>query len=489
MGRQFSFGVSVVLLGILLPAAAARAVIRRDTTTEKTYAESKAVVVGTITKVVPDTWLVEVKATETVKGDPFPDTFRIQVKNPPELIKSAAAGQPVVVFLTGAPGSEIKVHIADTWLTAVVRPNMNPPLWLVRSGDKNGPLAFPGRTEALVKIVAEHKAGTPSTLLNAVDAKVLHGGAKEAAKLPVAKPTFLLAADVNGDKKPDLLVGTADGVKLFLATAGGYDDATAAWGLSAAKGAKAAAADVNRDGKVDLLIGKTVWLNDGQKFTASKAPLDVPDAPAVVAEGLIDVNGDAKPDAVVVLADGQLLTFANLGLPDQPWAKGPARKAVEAGTPLAAVFGDFGDNGKPHALVVTDAAVVRVPLDPAAGSAGDFERLTGEKLSSQPGFDAPTKAASAGVMDVNGDGRADVVVVGDGGNVVLVNRGFGTFLIDPDAGRPLLGPDGKAGDKALAFKVTPTSAWAGADVKGDGTDEVLVLADDGRLFVVDNPPK
>jgi hypothetical protein len=402
-----------------------------------------------------------------------------------------AVGQPVVVFVNDAPVPTINIHIGDTWLKAGLVGNANPPLWRVTEVDKNGPKSFPGRTEALVKVVADLKAGK-SPLLDAVDAKVLHGGAKEVAKLPVAKPTFLLAADMNGDKKPDLVVGTGDGVKLFLANgAGGYDDATAAWGLAGAKGAKgakAAAADVNRDGKVDLLVGKTVWLNDGQKFTAAKAPLDVPDAPAIVAEGLIDINGDAKPDAVVLLADGQLLTFTNLGLPDQSWTKAPARKAVDAGTPLAAVFGDFGDNGKAHALVVTDAAVVRVPLDPEAGAGGDFERLTGEKLANQPGFDGPTKAAGAGVLDVNGDGRADVIVVGDGGDVVLVNRGLGAFLIDPDAGRPLLGPEGKAGDKALPFKVTPGTAWAGADVKGDGTDDVLVLTDDGRLFVVDNPP-
>src|SRR5205823_879937 len=100
---------------------------------------------------------------------------------------------------------------------------------------------------------------------------------------------------------------------------------------------------------------------------------------------------------------------------------------------------------------------------PEAGAGGDFERLTGEKLASQPAFGQPTKAASAVVLDVNGDGRPDVIVVGDGGNVVLVNRGFGAFLVDPDAGRPLDGPEGKAGDKALPFKVTPASAWAAAD--------------------------
>ena len=124
-------------------------------------------------------------------------------------------------------------------------------------------------------------------------------------------------------------------VKLFLAAGNGYEDATSKWGLPDAKGTRAAFGDVNRDGKPDLLVGRTLFMNDGQRFTkAATPPLELPDGPAatatVVAESLIDINGDAKPDAVVLLADGQLLTFTNLGLPDQPWAKGPSRKLTRA---------------------------------------------------------------------------------------------------------------------------------------------------------------
>ena len=77
-----------------------------------------------------------------------------------------------------------------------------------------------------------------------------------------------------------------------------------------------------------------------------------------------------------------------------------------------------------------------------------------------------------------------MIVVSDAGNLVLVNRGFGTFLLDPDAGTPLAAP----GEKGLPFKVTPATPWAAADLAGDGCDDVLVLGEDGRLFVVENPP-
>ena len=83
-----------------------------------------------------------------------------------------------------------------------------------------------------------------------------------------------------------------------------------------------------------------------------------------------------------------MLTFTNLGLPDQLWTKGTPRKLTQAAPPLAAVFGDFGDNGKPHAIVVTAERHLPRPCDRRGpGSAlADFERLTGERLASQKGF-------------------------------------------------------------------------------------------------------
>jgi hypothetical protein len=201
------------------------------------------------------------------------------------------------------------------------------------------------------------------------------------------------------------------------------------------------------------------------------------------------VNGDAKPDAVAVLGDGQLVTSTNLGTTDGAWTKGAARKLAEGATPLAAAFGDWGDNGKPHVIVVTEKAVTRHSVDAdGGGTPADFERLAGERLADQRGFADGTKAAAAGVLDLNGDGRKDVLVLGDGGGFVLVNRGFGAFLADLDPGKVLTGQGGAPGDKPPPFKATPATAWAAADVQGDGTDDVLVLADDGRLFAVDNPP-
>lgn len=471
-------GLMVLFVGVLAACARpARAVIEIKESVKWYYDISDPVVIGTVTKVMAPQNALIIKTTETVKGKAFPDVFRIQVLEVPDLVKSMAIGHPVVFF-----GDPVKpaIHVGDTWLIAELRPGLTPPLWSAKRLEKND-RAFPGRTDALVRVLADIKASKYS-LVDKVDQR-LHGGVSELAKLQVTKPTFMITADVNGDKKPDFLVGTAAGVKLFIATDKGYDDATTAWALAGINGAKAAFGDVNNDGKPDLLMGRTLYMNDGKQFVAVKSGLDVPEGATIVAEALYDVNGDTKPDACVLLGDGQLLTFTNVGLPDQPWGKGPARKLGTA-APLAAVFGDWGDNAKPHVMVISESAVTRYPIDAEAGAPAEFTRLTGELLTSQKGFDTATKQASAFSMLLKGDARRDIVIVSDKQAMVLVNRGVGVFLSDADAARPLSGEQ----DKALPFAPSPGLAWCAADLKGDGTDDVIVLTEEGKLYVVDNPP-
>ncbi|MCX7004471.1 MAG: PAS domain S-box protein, partial [bacterium] len=72
------------------------------------------------------------------------------------------------------------------------------------------------------------------------------------------------------------VVAAPDGVKLFIATAAGYEDATEKWGLAGASATSAAAADVNGDGKPDLLLGGTIWMNEGGKFAAAKPGPQLP---------------------------------------------------------------------------------------------------------------------------------------------------------------------------------------------------------------------
>ena len=98
---------------------------------------------------------------------------------------------------------------------------------------------------------------------------------KEIAKLDIATPTALVAADVNGDGKPDLIIATPAGVTAFFAEAGrpASPMPPRQWGLKGIVNARigiSTAGDVNADGKIDLPFSTArLYVNDGQKFTAA----------------------------------------------------------------------------------------------------------------------------------------------------------------------------------------------------------------------------
>ncbi|MCX5684979.1 MAG: VCBS repeat-containing protein, partial [Planctomycetota bacterium] len=466
---------------VLAFALLADAVIEIKMPVSRIYDTAKAVAVGTITGASAETGVAEVKVAETLKGDPLGDRVRVQIVAPEELMSKIAAGQPVVFFIARASKGLAVIHIADAWLHAQLVSDSNPPVWrTVQAFDGKG--AFPGRTATLVRLVGDMKAGR-ADFLNKAETEYFRGGVKELAKLGVRKPTLLLAADFSGDKKPDLVVAAPDGVKLFIATAAGYEDATEKWGLAGASATSAAAADVNGDGKPDLLLGGTIWMNEGGKFAAAKPGPQLPADAKPLAAALLDVNGDGKPDAAFLLPTGQLLVFENPGAPGKPWPQRPARALWQDGAASAAVFGDWGDNGKPHVMVVRAGGITRYALDAGGGPPADYERLTGEArgpaLKDRP---EALKGAAVAAGDIDGGGRKDFLLAGNGWDLALVSRGYGAFLAIADGAAAL-----RPKDAAAPLHLGPATVWTLVDMNGDGRDDLLCLTEDGRLFVADNP--
>jgi hypothetical protein len=73
----------------------------------------------------------------------------------------------------------------------------------------------------------------------------------------------------------------------------------------------------------------------------------------------------------------------------------------------------------------------------------------------------------------------------DGLGLMVINRGFGAFMVNAKAGVPLVaGPQNK-----VPFTLTATTPWAAADVDGDHFDDLLILAEDGTLYEVKNTPR
>jgi hypothetical protein len=475
---------------VALAALPAGAVIKVDLPVSKIYGASKAVVVATVTAVNPGNFVADAKVDEALKGQAPGEKLRIQVATPSGLFASVAIGQHVVVFAGESAGkAEAVIHLADTWLLAEGIGATPVAAWRVVMPKRDAAASFPGTTRGLLALIKALKAGKVPAKEEYPDAFV--GGAAEVAKLPVQKPSWLVTADVNGDKKLDLIVGwtSPSRVCLFLAAAKGYTDATEAWGLARVSAAFCATGDANGDGKPDLLLGKTLYLNAGDKFAPAKPGPQLPPEADWVACALADATGDKRPDALVLLKSGELIIAENPGSPDKPWPSQSRALWRDIDAPLAAAFSaDWGEEGELCVLVVRAADIARYQLSGKGGPPANFQRLTGVELSAYKGLGGkPLKPIVAVAFDYDGNEKADYLLLTEGGGLALVNRGYGSFI----ATDTLHMHFHAAGDKKLPFAVADIAAAApGRIPEGPApAQNLLVLLQDGRLFELDNGQK
>ena len=301
-------------------------------------------------------------------------------------------------------------------------------------------------------------------------------GFTQAPRSPFASPgaTGALAlGDLNGDQSNDAAVADPVGGKVAILLGSGRGALAPAPVPSVQTGgtkpSAVAIADLNGDGRQDLVVANdgsnnvSVLLGDGGGgfSAAAKSPFLTGEARAVSAT-IGDFNGDAKTDvAVVNFSSGNVSVMLGDGLGGL--ARAPGSPTSTNGLhPGPAAAGDFNGDGKLDLAVANESGNVVVLKGDGTG------RLS--RAGASPFGLSPT---GLGAGDFNADGKLDVAVANATGTVtILLGNGTGGLSLLPAAA-------------PVNIVGTAPSSLAVADLDFDGRLDIAVAnAGSGNVSVL-----
>ena len=356
------------------------------------------------------------------------------------------------------------------------------------AGDVNGD----GKADLIVGDPASSFSDSGSAhVFSGSDGSVLYKFDGEVASNDFFGSSVSGAGDVNGDGMADLIVGvsgednnglSSGNARVFSGNDGSVlynfdgDDSFASLGESVSD-----AGDVNGDGRADMIVGGNGF---ARVFSGSNGSIlyhfegNEGDQFGFSVSGAGDVDGDGTPD-LIVGAPGQLFFSSDTG--DAHVFSGSDGSVLYnfGGDSVTEQFGasvssagDVNGDGK-------DDLIVGAPFDDDNGfNSGSVRVLSGSDGSVLYIFDGDGSSrlfggSVSGVGDVNGEGKADLIIGNPNGNSNGTARVFsgsdGTILYDFDG--TSLGVVGSGFGGSASFGTSVSNA---GDVNGDGIEDIIV---------------
>jgi uncharacterized protein (TIGR03437 family) len=381
--------------------------------------------------------------------------------------RAAPVGIPVGVRSSTA-GSSYTVSSNQPWLGATPGSNATGGVTTVYLSANAASLA-PGVYTGTVRYRAPSffDASTQVTLNVATPSGTL-GTAPGSPVAAAGSPQSVATGDFNRDGKPDLVTANYSANSVTVLLGDGSGGFTAAPGSPFAVGtnpASVAVADFNGDGIPDLVIANsgsnnvTILLGNGSGgFTpAAGSPFAVGTEPQSVA--VADFNGDGKPDLVTANYADRDLTIL-LGTGSGGFTVAPGSPLQAGSFPRSVAVGDFNGDGKPDLVTAIAGNFVTVF---AGNGAGGFAESGVFPVGSFP--------QSVAVTDFNLDGKLDLVTANSGNNTVTVLLGDGSGAFAPPAGSP------------FTVGSSPQSVSA-VDINGDGKPDIVTANSGDRTVTV-----
>lgn len=287
---------------------------------------------------------------------------------------------------------------------------------------------------------------------------------------PVNNVTSMVAVDMNGDGKPDLVIGSIRGYSLsVLLNTTPLGAPTVSFAAPVIFEYAVKVADINGDGKPDLIFNEFSTIGVRMNTTAQGAATPsfgpetlIPTDIVVFGISMGDFNSDGKPDLVLgnAVPSGRavavLLNTTKTGAATATFA--PPEKFALGFPSLFPEVADVNGDGKPD-LVVPSPNGVGALLDTTATRATTAQ-FTGPLTLTNNVVLIDSYRASLNLADLNGDGRPDLIMPElDLGTVsILLNEAeaaTGT-IIETDAVPPIVsfaGPSETLTENASTFTI------------------------------------